>query len=88
MDTLYVARRLEAKLAKARAWRERAREEFNAEMSDVGNPYPCAGLSIRHSGRKYDKAIQAAQKALLDHTNFVVLGKVPDDLKEEVEIDD
>ena len=85
MDAQYIVRRLEAKLAKARAWRERAPREFDSNINGTGIPHTCGGLAVGQSAREYERAIYAAQKALNDHTSFILKGTIPDDLLSDLE---
>ena len=81
-----VLRRLEFKLVKAREWRDRARAEFETNVAHTtGVPHGCGRLAMRASGEEYSRAIRAAQRALEQHTEYILQGTIPEDLNSEID---
>jgi len=86
MERAQILRRLEIKLAKAREWRDRIRREFDTNVTHgTGIPHTCGASAVRSSASEYVRAIKAADKALHEHTDFIVHGKIPDDLNSEID---
>ena len=83
-----ILQRLKDKVRATRDWRDRAQRDLDqVTKHGSGLPAPVVVLWVDLLGRKYDRAIHAAQKALTDYSEFLITGRAPEDLEKDLDID-
>ena len=83
MDRAEIVQKLERRLRDARMWRAEASAAFDAATNGFHGRIPTADSmeQIKSTSDEYGRSLLAIEKALREHNEFVMSGKLPVDVE-------